>query len=118
MVHAGWRGAAGGILESAVATLGDRFGVASRELYLHLGPAICGACYEVGPEVHQGLGEEVPLGPTPVDLRRNLAARAVASGVEASRTTVSALCTRCGPVDLFSHRGGDPARQVAFLGWR
>lgn len=118
LVHAGWRGAAAGILEGAVANLRDRFGVAPEEVSVHLGPSICAACYEVGPEVHEGLGEGVPSGPTPVDLRRNLARRAAEVGVAASRITVSTLCTRCGPVDLYSHRRGDAARQVAFLGWR
>lgn len=118
LVHAGWRGAAAGILERAIAVLGERFGCRAGELSLHLGPSICGACYEVGPEVHESLGEDVPTGPAPVDLRSNLARRAAGQGVPASQTTASTLCTRCGPVDLFSHRGGDTSRQVAFLGWR
>lgn len=117
VVHAGWRGAAAGILERAVATLRDRFGIPAAEVALHLGPSICGDCYEVGPEVHEGLGEPTPPGPSPVDLRGNLARRAEAVGIPASEITVSTLCTRCGPVDLYSHRGGDAARQVAYLGW-
>ena len=118
LVHAGWRGAAAGILERAIATMGDRHGVSPGELALHLGPSICGGCYEVGPEVHEGLGEDVPTAPAPVDLRRDLAHRAAARGVPVAEITISALCTRCGEVDLFSHRGGDPGRQVAFLGRR
>lgn len=118
VVHAGWRGAAAGILEATLATLRDRFGVGAGELSVHLGPSICGGCYEVGPEVHQALGEPTPPGPAPVDLRGNLARRAIAAGVAASEVTVSTLCTRCGDGGLFSHRRGDKGRQVAFLGWR
>jgi YfiH family protein len=118
VVHAGWRGAAAGILETAVATLGDRFGAPPGELAVHLGPSICGDCYEVGPEVHEALGEAVPPRPLPVDLRANLARRAVAMGVPAEAVSRSTLCTRCGSVDLFSHRGGDAGRQVAFVALR
>lgn len=117
LVHAGWRGAADGILGGAVATLRDRFGVDPGEVEAHLGPAICGDCYEVGPEVHERLGEPVPAGPTPVDLRGNLARRARGAGIPESQITRSTLCTLCGPQDLYSHRRGDAGRQVAFLGW-
>ncbi|WOJ93471.1 peptidoglycan editing factor PgeF [Congregibacter variabilis] len=46
-VHAGWRGLAAGVLESAVASLG----VAPQEVYAWLGPAIGRDRFEVGPEV-------------------------------------------------------------------
>jgi len=118
MVHAGWRGAAAGILERAVAVLQEGFGASPRDLFLHLGPSICGACYEVGPEVHEALGLTVPEGPTPVDLPSGLAQRARSVGVPASAVTRSGHCTRCGEVDLFSHRGGDAGRQIGFIGLR
>ena len=118
MVHAGWRGAATGILERAVAVMGERFGVPPEGLALHLGPSICGTCYEVGPEVHEALGEPVPDGPTPVDLPANLARRARSLGVPETGITRSTWCTLCGPGDLFSHRGGDAGRQIGFLGIR
>lgn len=116
VVHAGWRGAAGGILEGAIGRLRDRFGSPASELHVHLGPSICGDCYEVGPEVFDALGEPVPDGPEMLDLRGNLARRAVARGVPRERVTVSAHCTRCGPAALFSHRGGNMERQIAFIG--
>ena len=116
LLHAGWRGTAAGILEAGLELLAERLARDPGEAHLHLGPAICGTCYEVGPEVHEGLGLEVPSSATPVDLRAALAGRAVASGVEPGRITVSGLCTRCGDAGLFSHRGGDPERQVAFAG--
>lgn len=116
VVHAGWRGAAAGILEAAAALLGDRFGVHAHRIHLHLGPSICGNCYEVGPEVHRGLGLPVPPGPEPVDLRTALAERAEALGILPGRSTRSSHCTLCGDADLFSHRGGDAGRQMAFIG--
>jgi YfiH family protein len=118
VLHAGWRGAAGGILEEGVAVMEARFQTRPSDVHVHLGPAICGSCYEVGPEVFAALGLPEPPGPAPVDLRRALADRAVALGVSVERISISAHCTRCDRDQLFSHRGGDRARQVGFLGVR
>ena len=111
LVHAGWRGVAGGIVERAVAELGSRHGAAAGGLWLHCGPAICGTCYEVGPEVHRAVdaGAPAPGHPTPIDLRAAIARRAHALGVAEERVTVSAHCTRCGPGGFYSHRGGSRA---------
>ncbi|MCG6986854.1 MAG: polyphenol oxidase family protein [Gemmatimonadetes bacterium] len=117
LVHAGWRGTAAGILERGVAVLAERAGSRPADVHVHLGPAICGSCYEVGPEVFSALGLEAPRSPAPLDLRAVLALRAVSAGVAERRITLSAHCTRCG-VGLFSHRGGDRARQAGFLGIR
>ena len=51
LFHAGWRGTAAGVFESGMATLGEAFGSTPGDITVHLGPAICGECYEVGPEV-------------------------------------------------------------------
>jgi polyphenol oxidase len=124
LLHAGWRSAAAGILEAGIAVLAATAGCMPEELLIHLGPAICGGCYEVGLEVADGLGVE----PTPrgaagdgpgrlhLDLRAALAARAVVGGVPAGRVTVSAHCTRCGGGVFYSHRGGCRERQIAVLG--
>lgn len=120
LVHAGWRGVAAGIVERALERLRRWGGEGAQEIWLHCGPAICGECYEVGPEVHAAVhpGTDPPAAPTPIDLRRAIAGRAVAAGVQADRITVSAHCTRCGPGEFFSHRGGSAARQMAYLGLR
>lgn len=118
LLHAGWRGAAGGMLEEGLAVMESRFQTRPSELHVHLGPAICGSCYEVGPEVFAALGLPEPVGPAPLDLRRALADRAVVAGVALERLSISAYCTLCHRDRLFSHRGGDRARQVGFLGVR
>ena len=80
---------------------------------MHLGPAICGACYEVSADVfHQLTGERVSA-PTTVDLRALVAAHARASGVR--HVTISPSCTRHHNERFFSHRAGDKGRQVAVI---
>jgi len=117
LVHAGWRGAAAGILERAVEGMESRYGADPGNLAVYLGPAICGACYAVGPEVLTALGKQ-GNGPSRVDLRSELVDRAVDAGVAPDRVSRSDWCTRCGPVRLHSHRarGTDAGRMAAFLG--
>lgn len=115
-LHAGWRGVAAGVIEAGVDLLRRSYGVAPDALHVHLGPAICGECYEVGPEVHEALRLPRPDGNMPVDLRKTAARRAEAVGVRGDRITVSAFCTRCGDSPFFSHRAGCTERQVGFIG--
>ena len=117
-VHAGWRGAALGVLEQGLETMARAFGSRPADVDVHLGPSICAECYEVGPEVFDALGQAVPHGPTPIDLRRILGERATHAGVGVDRITVSTHCTRCTGSGLFSHRGGEAHRQVGYVGVR
>jgi YfiH family protein len=120
LVHAGWRGTAGGIVERAINRIVESWQSAPQRLWLHCGPAICGTCYEVGPEVHAAVNPhlQVPATNTPIDVRAAVAERALGMGVPADQVTVSGHCTRCGTPDFFSHRGGSKARQMGVLGIR
>lgn len=118
LLHAGWRGVAAGILAQGVELLRTQVAAVPGRLHLHLGPAICGRCYEVGPEVFAALGESVPVSPTPVDVRAVLVRQAAALGLTSENISVSEQCTLCGEGEFFSHRRGDPERQVALLGIR
>jgi polyphenol oxidase len=112
LVHSGWKGTLANVTGRAIARLREA-GIPSRELWLHCGPAICGACYEVSPDVYAQLtGKAVPR-PTPIDLRALIADDARAAGV--SEITVSAWCTRCHNDRFFSHRCGDEGRQVGVI---
>ncbi len=112
LLHAGWRGTAAGILPDAIRLLAAR-GLAAGDLRVHLGPAICGDCYEVGPDVHAQLTGRAAAGPTRVDLRAVLADQARVAGVRA--ITTSRSCTRCDGDRFFSHRAGDAGRQLGVL---
>lgn len=118
LLHAGWRGAAAGILGRALDTLRDTHGRPPSAFHLHIGPAICGDCYEVGPEVPRAFGRSVE-GRTTVDIGAELAEQARALGVSPTRISRSVLCSRCDGRRLHSHRGaGEGAgRMAAWLGW-
>ncbi len=123
LLHAGWRGIAAGVLEAGIQTLGRTFDTRPGELHVHLGPHICGRCYEVGPEVFDALGLAPPPQPAPVDLAAVLVSRATAAGVPLSQVSTTTHCTRCGGAEFFSYRAlragvGAAGHQVAFLGIR
>lgn len=111
-LHSGWRGTAARIVERAIERLEAR-GLAARDLHMHLGPAICGKCYEVSPEVVRQLTGRTVDRPQPVDLRALIASHAQAAGL--TRTSLSASCTRCDNDRFYSHRAGDAGRQVALI---
>jgi polyphenol oxidase len=112
LLHSGWRGTAGRIVELGIAALAHR-GFPAAELRMHLGPAICGRCYEVSPDVYQRLTGTRPGRPTTVDLRALIADHARALGVR--HIGVSGACTRCHNERFYSHRAGDPERQLGVL---
>jgi YfiH family protein len=112
LLHSGWKGTAGRIIDVAVAALGHA-GCPASELRVHLGPAICGRCYEVSAEVRQELTGMPANRAGHVDLRSLIAEHARAAGVQS--ITVSAFCTRCDNDRFFSHRAGDSGRHVAVI---
>lgn len=112
LLHSGWRGTAARIVDRAIDLLeADR--CPPRELIVHLGPAICGKCYEVSPDVFQRLTGRAASRPTAVDLRAIIASHVRERGV--AEVTVSDCCTRCDNDRFFSHRAGDSGRQIAVL---
>ena len=105
MLHCGWRGLAGGIVEAAVARFEEPPAAA-------VGPGIGPCCYEVGEEVRDAFADvpEAARGRM-LDLRRVAEARLRAAGV--SRVEHVDLCTSCRSDLFFSHRrdGGVTGRQ-------
>jgi YfiH family protein len=112
LLHAGWRGTAGRIVEQGIAALAHR-GVPAAELRVHLGPAICGRCYEVSPDVYERLTGSRPSEPAVVDLRALIAGQARTAGVR--HISISPACTRCDNDRFYSHRAGDEGRQLGVL---
>ena len=112
MVHAGWRGTAAGIVAATISRLGNS-DLAAGDLHMHLGPAICGRCYGVGPDVYEQLTGWQTIRNRNVDLRALLAEQAREAGVRS--VSASAWCTRCDNDRFFSHRAGDSQRQIAVI---
>jgi YfiH family protein len=118
-VHCGWRGVAGGIVERALAAMGE---AAAGDVHAALGPGIGACCYEVGDEVRQafrgrGHGEHVvPDGR--LDLALAVRGELERLGVGAGRIHACGLCTSCASELFFSHRRdrGVTGRQAG-LAW-
>jgi polyphenol oxidase len=112
LLHSGWRGTEARIVEYGIDALARR-GFSARELLIHLGPAICGACYEVSAEIFGRLTGRTVEAPATVDLRALIAGHARAVGVR--QISTSPYCTRCHNDRFFSHRAGDAGRQLGVM---
>jgi YfiH family protein len=113
MLHAGWRGLAGGIVAKGVQAVRARAG-ARAAISAAIGPGAGGCCYEVGPEVHAAFGRPAQSGN--LDLKALATEQLVAAGVEQVHDI--RLCTLCSdPALLFSHRrdGGVTGRQAGVV---
>jgi YfiH family protein len=110
-VHAGWRGVLAGVAGRAVAELR---GAGARKVGAVIGPAICGNCYEVSPDLVQRFAQAglpasaTSWGTSSLDLPALVAAQLEAAGV-----AQVARVDRCTLEDqaLYSHR-----RQAAQAG--
>lgn len=119
--HAGWRGLAGGVLESTLEALD----VAPRELLVWLGPAIGPRAFEVGAEVREAfVGQHPeareafsarPEGRWLADLYRLARIRLAARGV--SSVYGGGLCTFGDPARFFSYRRDGVTGRMASLIW-
>jgi len=117
LLHAGWRGTAGGILRVGVRRLLEATDASVADVVMHCGVGICGPCYEVGSEVLTGCGvEPVGQGPWHLDLRHHLVAEAEHLGVR--NPSVSPWCSAHDRSFFYSHRAsqGADGRMVAYLG--
>jgi YfiH family protein len=117
LLHAGWRGASGRILERGLRLLTGRMGSPPSDIVMHCGVSICGSCYEVGSEVFEAFGLPVPPGGKgPLDVRERLVSQAAALGI--GEVSVSPWCSGHDRERFHSHRrsGGADGRMVAYLG--
>lgn len=120
VAHAGWRGAAGGIIDNLVDAM-RRCGASMSDVRSYFGPAICSRCFEVGEEVAARFPESCVVrgqGKPHVDLPRFARERLLCAGVRAENIAPfsSGLCTRCNPRRYFSARaiGVDSGRNFTF----
>jgi hypothetical protein len=88
--HAGWRGLAAGVIESAVQALVEGAGARPADLLAWLGPCIGPRHFEVGADVLEAFGHPV------------VAAGATAAAIEVAQGAASAG-DRCAPLAPFAH---------------
>jgi len=127
-VHAGWRGAAAGILGKTVAAMQQHFGCRSEDLFAAVGPGIGAHRYEVDRPVRDAfragsghwdaIAEETRLGHWKLDLAESCRLQLAAAGVPPTRIESARECTCCHRELFFSHRrdAGQTGRQLGFIG--
>ncbi len=120
IAHAGWRGMAAGVIESAVRAMA----VPGASLVAYLGPAIGAAVYEVGPEVREALAADdqalLAFAPRPggkflADLGMLARRRLERAGV--NRIFGGTLCTYSDPRRFYSYRRDGMTGRIASLIW-
>lgn len=111
LAHAGWRGAAAGVVGETVRAMQARFASQPGAMWAGIGPAIGPCCYEVGPEVIAAVRAATPPeveivnrvnGAHHLDLPAAVRGQLRAAGVR--RIEDSGLCTACRVGEFFSHR--------------
>lgn len=111
MLHCGWRGLAGGIVERGVEATGASAAA--------VGPGIGPCCYEVGEEV---LARFLPLGSAVADGRMldlKAAARRLLERAGVADVEVAGECTRCEAELFYSHRrDGERTGRQGGIAWR
>ena len=114
LLHSGWRGTAGRIVERGIAALAQSRLSGRPSSACTLGPAICGRCYEVSADVYAQLtGRDPGEADDGRSARPHRRARARGSACDRSRRAAS--CTRCDNDRFFSHRAGDAGRQLGVM---
>jgi YfiH family protein len=123
IAHLGWRGALAGVAAETVRAMSSAYGTDPSDLSVLVGPGICQACYEVGPEVFEPISRR--FGQPDAYLRErdgrallDLAALAQLqlqdAGVDIRHIEPTGWCTR-EDQRWFSHRGHRPGRFLAAI---
>ncbi|RCV54496.1 peptidoglycan editing factor PgeF [Marinitenerispora sediminis] len=119
--HSGRLGTVRGVAAALIAEMVSQ-GASVERVSVLLGPAICGACYEVPPQMQDEVAAGTPeaasrtrAGTTGVDLRAGVTAQLRRAGVR--RIAADGRCTLESP-ELFSHRRGAPTGRLAGFVWR
>ncbi|HEY0636984.1 MAG TPA: peptidoglycan editing factor PgeF [Pseudonocardiaceae bacterium] len=120
VAHAGRPGARAGIATAVLSAMAEHGARPGRTEVL-LGPAVCGACYEVPATMQADVEERLPgsacrtrRGTTGLDLRAGLHRQLAAAGV--ARIGVDPRCTAEDP-DLYSYRRDGTTGRLAAVTW-
>jgi YfiH family protein len=123
IAHLGWRGALAGVASETVRAMSSAYGTDASGLSVLIGPGICRACYEVGPEVFEPMGRrfgrpdaylEERNGRALLDLAALAQLQLQDAGVDRGHILKTGWCTREDD-RWFSHRGQRPGRFLAAI---
>lgn len=119
-VHAGRIGSRVGVLPAALRTM-ESVGADTGRVEAFLGPAVCGACYEVPADMQADVDKHLPdsacrsrAGKPALDLRAGLWRQLADAGV--ARIGLDPRCTLEEP-SLFSHRRNQPTGRFGAVTW-
>lgn len=128
-LHAGWRGTLQGISVRAVDRLSTDWHVNPADLWVALGPAIGGCCYEVGADIGEAMAQRWGSNTPPawrsfgekgfLDLREVNLSQITAAGVPQAQVQFVGPCTFCDSQRFASYRreGAAAKRQLSIIGW-
>ena len=113
-IHAGWRGAVGGIVPKTIQTCVEQFGSNVAHMHVAIGPSIGPCCYEIDAQVIQplqtcypdwlGVLQETKEGKGMFDLKKLIWHQILASGIPEQQVERIEECTRCRDDLFFSYR--------------
>jgi YfiH family protein len=115
MVHAGWKGTLGRIVEKTLAVMSSEYGTRPADVVAGLSPAVGPCHYQVGEEVAASFRTEFgpdaedffvkgDAGRIALDLWKANLAQLAAAGVPPDRAEAGRLCSACDPARFYSYR--------------
>jgi len=118
VIHAGWRGFVNGIFESWFAMAPSK----PEAMRAIIGPAICGACYEVSAEVANQFNPSHVRSGRPghahLDLKGAARRKLITAGIKPHAIDTHPACTRCTPTLHSYRRNRTPLRNLSVIGWQ
>lgn len=112
-LHSGWKGTYGNILHNALVLFLERYEVAKEEILVGIGPAICGACYEVDRALFEKFQQRYlqyrdsfkeKKGKFLLNLQNIVYNHAISFGVEPHNIEIASYCTKCDNELFYSYR--------------
>lgn len=107
VLHAGWRGIVGNILENAISTIQEVFDLPASAMEIGISPGIGVECYEVGSDVAEQFHPdalEQHNGRWHANLAAAIELRAKTLGIPSSQIFKADRCTRCESDLWYSYR--------------
>ena len=127
VIHAGWRGAAAGLIGRTVSAMSAHFGCQPDDLQAAVGPGIGAHKYPVdrpvrdafreGSDNWDAITQETALGEWLLDLKKSCQMQLEAAGLPQNNIESVAECTCCHRELFFSYRRdkGQTGRQIGFI---